>query len=85
MNTPPTSQLKPLVATAFEYRILPMLASVPIRLLSDNRHEFTAREFEEVLNKYEIQHICSSPYKPASNGAVERVNRTITNLVRGMG
>ena len=73
------------VATAFEYRILPILASIPLRLLSDNGHEFTAREFEEVLNKYGIQHIYSSPYKPAFNRAVERVNRTIIEMVRGMG
>ena len=73
------------VSISLEQRILPMLPCIPTRLLSDNGHEFTAGDFEDVLGKYNIQHIYSSPYKPASNGAVERVNRTVIEMLRCLG
>ena len=58
------------VSISLEQRILPMLPCIPARLLSDSGHEFTACDFDDVLGKYNIQHIYSSPYKLASNGAV---------------
>ena len=73
------------VSISLEQRILPMLPCIPTRLLSENGHEFTAGDFEDVLGKYNIQHICSSSYKPASNGAVERVNRTVIDAALSRG
>uniref|UniRef100_A0A6A7FN12 RNA-directed DNA polymerase n=1 Tax=Hirondellea gigas TaxID=1518452 RepID=A0A6A7FN12_9CRUS len=72
------------VATALNNRILPYLPRVPDRLLSDNGPEFIASDFEQVLQEHNIKHIFSTPFTPASNGAVERVNRTIIEILRGL-
>jgi hypothetical protein len=73
------------VASALEHRILTSLPGRPRRILTDNGKEFTAREFEHVLDRHDIQHVYSSPYKPSSNGAVERTNRTVIQLLRCLG
>ena len=70
------------VAAAFEHHILPRLLAVPRKLLTDNGAEFSSQVFDEVLNKYGIEHIHSTPYKPSSNGAIERLNRTLIQLLR---
>ena len=72
------------VARALDERILPFLAKMPSTILSDNGKEFVAQEFENVLHKYGIKHIFTTPYSPSSNGACERVNSTILNFVRGL-
>ena len=55
---------------------------LPERLLSDNGPEFVSEAFKEVLRKYGIQHTFTTPLHPASNGAVERLNRTICEMLR---
>ena len=73
------------VVEAFERNIIPFMLKVPEKILSDNGGEFIAAEFREMLDKYNIKHILSTPYRPQSNGAIERVNRTIAELLRSMG
>ena len=73
------------VSMAFEHRILPFIPTVPGKLLSDNGAEFTSAVFEEVLQRFSIQHVYSTPYKPSSNGAVERANRTVIEMLRCLG
>ena len=70
------------VASAFEHRVIPHLVGKPNRLLTDNGKEFVAQEFETVLQEYGLKHVYSSLYKPSSNGAVERVNRTVIEMLR---
>ena len=70
------------VVSVLEHRILPGLPGKPQRLLTDNGSEFASEVFNNVLNLYGIKHSYSSPYKPACNGAVERANRTISELLR---
>lgn len=72
------------VANALKYRILPYLPRIPDRILSDNGPEFIGSDFVDVLKDYNIKHIHSTPYSPASNGAVERVNKTITEMLKGL-
>ena len=72
------------VAMAFEHKILPLLPRIPNRLLSDNGMEFKGLEFERVLEEYKIKHVYSTPYMPSSNGCVERVNRTVLQLLNGI-
>src|ERR1700755_1523663 len=69
------------IAKIFEELFLPSMIWLPETVLTDNGSEFQLR-FPEVLVRYGIKHTTSSPYKPSSNGAVERVNRTIGELLR---
>jgi hypothetical protein len=70
------------VAHALEHRVLPILPRCPDRVLSDNGPEFRSAKFSSTLSKYGITHSRSTPYKPSSNGGVERVNRTIAEVLR---
>ena len=53
-----------------------------MRILTDNGPEFVLQEFGAVLERYNIVHVQTTLYKPSSNGAIERVNRTIGELLR---
>ena len=72
------------VARGLEHSVLPVLPKCPVRLLSDNGPEFRSTVFEEVLRKNGVVHTFSTPYCPASNGGVERANRTIAEMLRGL-
>lgn len=48
---------------------------------TDNGKEFLNKKMEELLNKHSIKHITSSPYSPRSNGAIERFNRTLKQMI----
>jgi len=50
-------------------------------LQSDNGGEFTNAQMKELLDDLHIKHITSLPYKPSSNGQVERFNRTIKGMI----
>jgi len=49
----------------------------PKVLQSDNGSKFTNARMKELLDDLHIKHVTSLPYKPSSNGQVERFNRTI--------
>jgi len=53
----------------------------PKVLQSDNGGEFTNASMKELLDNLRIKHITSLPYKPSSNGQVERFNRTIKGMI----
>ena len=72
------------VSAALESQVLPKLPLVPTRLLSDNGPEFRSEVFNELLDSYNIKHTYTTPYKPSSNGAVERVNRSVIQLLKGL-
>jgi hypothetical protein len=72
------------VAHALEFNVLPVLPRCPVRLLSDNGPEFRCASFNDVLVKFSIKHTYSTPYCPASNGGIERANRTIAEMLRGL-
>ena len=72
------------VVRAFTYQILPFLPRVPTSLLTDNGPEFTSNEFSNFVERFSLKHRLTTPYQPTSNGAVERVNRTIKNLIRSL-
>lgn len=48
---------------------------------SDNGSEFTNKNFQKVLNKYDIKQILSSAYTPQSNGGIERFNGSLKQLI----
>ena len=72
------------VARAVHERILPNLPKIPDRILTDNGPEFRGQEFNDIVNKYNIIHTYSTPYKPSSNGCVERCNQSLIQLLKGV-
>ena len=72
------------VASALETRVLTSLLKIPCRILSDNGPEFIGMEFKDVLNRYGIKQVYTTPNHPPSNGACERVNRTIGEFLRSV-
>ena len=72
------------VTRAFKDIILPGLPRKPTRLLSDNGPEFKGGDFEAMLREFNIRHVFSTPYKPSSNGLVERSNRTVIQFLKGV-
>ena len=72
------------VAAALEGQVFSKMLRIPKRVLSDNGPEFRANEFQVLLDSYHIRHVYSTRYRASGNGAVERSNRTITNMLRGL-
>ena len=72
------------VCNVVHHRVLPSLPRIPDRLLSDNGPEFKSHIFASILKSFGIKHIFTTPYKPSSNGCVERVNRTIGEFLRNL-
>ena len=76
-----TSQI---VAHALVDRIIPFMMKVPEKLLSDNGPEFASEHFRRAVLDMGTKQIFSTPYNPSSNGAIERVNRTIQGFLRSL-
>ena len=72
------------MVNAFKGQILPFLPRCPSKILTDNGSEFASREFNNMLEEFGIQHIYTTPYRPQSNGCIERVNRTIGGFLRSI-
>ncbi|CDF32470.1 unnamed protein product [Chondrus crispus] len=54
----------------------------PVKLLSDNGTQFTARFFQNVCRILGIRNVFTTTYHPQANGQVERFNRTLTSALR---
>ena len=67
-----------------KHQILPHIPRVPIKILSANGPEFANSTFNDLLQEHNIKHIYSTPYLPSSNGAVERINKTVIELLKGL-
>ena len=72
------------IVNLLEYQIFPSLLKLPFRMLSDNGPEFNSIEFTDLMERLSIHHIKTTAYKPSSNGAVERVNRTVIGFLRDL-
>ena len=67
-----------------EYQLFPGLIRLPTKILTDNGPEFNSLEFADMVDRLNIHHIKTTAYRPSSNGAVERVNRTIIEFLRSL-
>ena len=54
----------------------------PVVVVSDNGPEFVNRDIEKYFKQNGITHKVTTPYHPASNGKVERFNRTIQEIIK---
>ena len=72
------------IVNLLEHQIFPSLLRLPFRILSDNGPEFNSIEFADLMERMNIHHIKTTAYKPSSNGAVERVNRTVIGFLRDL-
>ena len=69
------------VAEALRSCIIPR-HSCPEVFLSDNTPEFTGEVLKKLYEFYGIKKCEIYPYKPSSNGAVERANKKIKDVLR---
>jgi len=53
-------------------------------LRSDNRGEYTSKEFKEYLASKGIKHQLSIPWRSEQNGLAEHLNRTLTKRARSI-
>ena len=67
-----------------EHQLFPGLVKLPTKILTDNGPEFNSLEFSNMAERLNILHLKTTAYKPSSNGAVERVNRTIIEFLRNL-
>src|SRR3954464_7674012 len=61
----------------FIYQVIICRHGCPKQLLSDRGTHFRNELVDNLLKKFEIQHLLSTPYHPQTNGLVERFNRTL--------
>ena len=55
--------------------------ALPVSILSDNGRAFKNTLMQQLTKSFDTQHIFSTPYHPAGNGAAERANGTIKDLL----
>ena len=54
----------------------------PEQILSDNGPQFKSELYEQICRFFNVKPIKTTPYHPISNGAVERFNGTLKNMLR---
>ncbi|XP_061727723.1 uncharacterized protein K02A2.6-like [Cydia pomonella] len=54
---------------------------IPKKLVSDNGRQFTSAVFQSFVEKWEFEHVTSSPYYSRSNGLAERNVQTVKKLM----
>ena len=54
----------------------------PRIVVSDNGTQFCSNEFKKFCQQHNIKSIKSSPYRPQSNGLVERMHATLTSMIQ---
>ena len=69
------------VAEALRHRVITR-HSCPRVLMSDNAKEFTSEVIQNLCKSYGITKCQVLPYRPASNGLVERANKSIISILR---
>ena len=51
-------------------------------VMTDNGPQFTAEEFRKFAQKYDFEHVTSSPHYPRSNGKVEATVKSAKRMLK---
>lgn len=54
----------------------------PEQLVSDNGPQFISQDFERFLEANGVQHICSAPYHPSTNGLADRFVQSMKHALK---
>ena len=73
----PVSEATVEQAALFIYEEIICRHGCPAKILSDQGTHFKNRMIEQLVEKFTIKHLFSTPYHPQTNGLVERFNRTL--------
>ena len=85
MNVVPLKNKKSVsVINALNCNIVPFLPRRPTKILSDNGPEWSSQLFEDWIDSWGMKLVKTTPYKPTSNGMVERTNQTVTKLLANL-
>ena len=74
-NQEASTVAKTLVDRVFSY------FGAPVQILTDQGSNFQSRLFAELMKRFEIDHVRTSPYKPSTNGLIERFHRTLNAIL----
>lgn len=66
---------------AFALQQIILVEGPPEVLSSDNGGEFTGDKMKQLCDRFNIDHRFSLPYRPQTNGAVERFNKTLKEAI----
>lgn len=55
---------------------------IPESILTDQGPDFTSNLFKEVANIFKVKKLQTSPYRPETNGALERSHRTLADYLK---
>lgn len=70
----------PVVARALMVHVFSRFGT-PLQLLSDRGPEFESELFNQLMKWLEIDKIRTTPYKPSTNGCVERLHKTMNSML----
>ena len=73
-------QTAPTVARALMMHVFSKFGA-PRQLLSDRGPEFESVLFSQIMSWMEIDKLRTTPYKPSTNGVVERFHRTLNSML----
>ena len=75
------NNIKADVVAKFIYEEIICRHGVPQEILSDRGSSFVNKVIDELCQTYQTKHRLTSPYRPQTNGMVERFNRTLGECI----
>ena len=55
---------------------------IPVRLRTDGGPQFTSKEFQDFLKRWNVKHMITSPHHPQSNGHAEAAVKALKHLIQ---
>ena len=80
----PKPHLRPIITARVLYNEYFSVFGFPRRLMSDQAPEFSGKVIAAMCDLLGVSKVCTSPYHPQSNGAVERAHQTLRRMIGKM-